>query len=174
MSVYIVDNAHIDFLVYSAQRYAAAQQSKAFYWYHNGEQQKLNDLNTKEISQMLLDENVASWNGRYDDDEQYDFEYNRTFAYGWPKPVQVLKSIKCYEYQASESPNWEESSAKAFMESLRHSAIAQLEGYEDAAWGGAAKVTALIPRVKKEAPKKEKPAKVIKKALAVDGLLWDF
>ena len=48
--------------------------------------------------------------------------------------VAVLKAIDCYEYQSCEHPEWEESEAFAFCDSLRRSLIGSLPGYDQAAW----------------------------------------
>jgi hypothetical protein len=49
-------------------------------------------------------------------------------------PVEVLKAIDCYEYQSCEHPEWDESEAKAFCDSLRSLQIGMLPGYNDAKW----------------------------------------
>jgi hypothetical protein len=49
-------------------------------------------------------------------------------------PVQVLKAIRCYEYQSCEHAGWCTSEAKQFCLILTDYAVSQLPGYEVAAW----------------------------------------
>jgi hypothetical protein len=49
--------------------------------------------------------------------------------------VAVIKSIKCYRYQACEHEGWEGSYADKLTEQLLHAAIGYLPGYDAAAWG---------------------------------------
>jgi hypothetical protein len=50
------------------------------------------------------------------------------------EPVQVLKAIKCYEYQSCEHPSWEDSEARSWCNHLRLAAIEHLPGFEAAKW----------------------------------------
>lgn len=47
-------------------------------------------------------------------------------------PVQTLKAISRFEYQACEPPEWEFSEAHAFCRALESEAIRNLPGYDDA------------------------------------------
>jgi hypothetical protein len=47
----------------------------------------------------------------------------------------VAKAIACYEYQACECADWEQSEAVQFCDALRRKMIARLPGYEAAPWG---------------------------------------
>lgn len=87
---------------------------------------------------LLYAANVASVNYRYDnrDGETVDhIPHYRHSDMRNIRPVQVLKALACYEYQACETPDWEDSEAHAFCEALRHRMIQVLPGYEEATWG---------------------------------------
>jgi hypothetical protein len=83
---------------------------------------------------MLLEQNIRGVNSRYciegESETMYAFEVSRVSL----DPVQVLKALQCYEYQACNDPGWKGSEARAFCDALRRLAIARLPGYEQAAW----------------------------------------
>ena len=83
---------------------------------------------------MLWAENRRSVDHRYDENgiepECYEYEDPRVKI----EPVQVLKALDCFEYQACEHPEWEESEAKAFCDALRGTTINDLPGYDVAMW----------------------------------------
>lgn len=88
------------------------------------------------IGQMLLDTNVASVNARYSQDELLAYTYEPP-RYRW-EPVELLKAIAGYEYQACEAPAWESSLAREFCDQLRKLCISALPGYEEGPWAIAA------------------------------------
>ena len=83
---------------------------------------------------MLIDENAASVNYRYDENELFVYRYQRPRHTTW-SAVELLKTVDCYEYQSCEHPGWAQSQAHAFCESLRARLIGTLPGYDDASWG---------------------------------------
>ncbi len=82
---------------------------------------------------MLLAENRRSVDYRYD---EHDIEDLYTHGPSRPRgPVEILKAIDCYAYQACETPDWEHSEAHHFCQALRVQTIHQLPGYDTAdAW----------------------------------------
>ena len=138
MSAYIVDEAHINYLVEAAVDWFPVDAT--FSYFHDGERHSFHNNNRETLGQMLWNENITSVAHRYNEDYKdtipaHVFRYKRTTTPGTPDPIQVLKSIKCYEYQSCEHPGWKESASLAFCESLRMKAIQALPGYEDADWG---------------------------------------
>lgn len=129
MSAFIVDYNHINYLMNAAL-------SRRIAWhgfYFKG--LKVDKNRAQEIGQMLWDENRRSVDYRYQEnngDEEY--EYKPIFHHVFD-PVQVLKAIKCLDYQSCEHEEWESSGAKEFLDTLMHFAISALPGYEDAQWG---------------------------------------
>jgi len=144
MSAYVVDRNHIRFLIAAATWTARRERSHGFSWYQGGHRHEMDERNEAEGGQMLWDENVASVERRYPGSD-YDLPgpIDQCRAYGEhkmvpafsPTPAQILKAADCYEYQSCEHPGWEASSAKGFIDSLRHSAWRLVEGYDDAPWG---------------------------------------
>jgi hypothetical protein len=85
------------------------------------------------VGAMLLAENRASVDHRYDENE-IEAPYLFTRLPGRPDPAVVLKAVACLEYQSCEHPGWIASEAKRFCDALRLLAISRLPGYRDAPW----------------------------------------
>lgn len=83
------------------------------------------------VGAMLLAENRASVNHRYDE-EEWEEPYLFEPLPGISDPVIVLKAIACYRYQSCEHPEWERSEARVFIDALEQKAIVHLPGYDDA------------------------------------------
>lgn len=157
MSAYICDREHIRYLVSAAMsRWLNPSPGDRLAWYwgeNNGQSAKLYAGDYKEaarVGQMLWDENVRSVSYRYPDDKPTELPgpcddvplYGDHVAWqGEVRPVQVLKSISCFEYQSCEHPEWKTSEAFAFCRALESAAIYALDGYDDAAWGAPEAVT---------------------------------
>jgi hypothetical protein len=84
------------------------------------------------VGQMLLDQNTASVNQRYSDDDLAIYTYTPPRA--WRTPVEVLKALNCYRYQAGETSDWTATEAHHFCAALETAVINQLPGYDEAAW----------------------------------------
>lgn len=85
------------------------------------------------VGSMLLAENRASVNHRYDG---YEVEEEYTYK---PSPVpvcpvQVLAAIVCLDYQSCEHEEWRDSEARAFLDALQKKAIHALPGYDNTMW----------------------------------------
>jgi hypothetical protein len=119
MSAFILDNKHINTLV----NYAAANR------YNHGEIRvhhggQWHTLTPEQAGQVLAEQNIRSYNYRYEDE-------NAQTAYFWAwtsehNPVVILKACACYDYQACETPDYYDSLAHAIVDSIRHTAIADL------------------------------------------------
>ena len=161
MSAYVCDKKHIVFLVQAAisHRLARGDGGRITWRGKSGATTRGNDwteLSTADsdkdaakVANMLWQENVKSVCARYPDEKSNELPGTITdgeegyiiTAADMAKPlhnvepVQVLKSISCYEYQACEHEGWETSEAHTFCQVLRHKAINTLAGYDDAEWG---------------------------------------
>lgn len=147
MSAYIVDKDHINYLVSSALTVSYRSRSgHNFRWYHDGQSHLLDDRNGTETGQMLWDECIESVAYRYpnrDDgalpgetgDSLHVYIHTNKYMCDDVHVAQVLKATDCYEYQSCEHPGWHQSSAKAFIDSLRALAWRLLPDYERAEWG---------------------------------------
>ena len=86
------------------------------------------------VGQMLLDENAASVNYRYDiDDAAAVYVYRQPRHTDWSLP-ELLNALRGYEYQSCEHPGWDASQAKAFCDALQQRLVCMLPGYNDGPW----------------------------------------
>ncbi len=136
MSAYVVENDHIGYLL------AAAMQVNPSWLGPDGDsdwvQFRAGDYDLAErVGQMLLTENINSYNYRYRENGDGGLQFNKAdignmFDFD---AAQVFKAIKCYEYQSCEHPEWEQSEAWRFCQALKNATIYKIAGYEDAEWG---------------------------------------
>lgn len=156
MSAYMVDTGHIDALINAGL--GLGQPGSNLRWFtrpvrsdegmdvYREVVRELTPETAGRVGAMLLTENRRSVDYRYDEEELeevYEFHH----YVGHFDPVAVLKAIDCYEYQACEHPDWPESEAHSFCDSLRKRAIHALPGYDNAPWGvtDVAQVTKVPP-----------------------------
>lgn len=151
MSAFIVSKAHIDALVTAG--YDQRREGMSFRRLDGSNGRiPLDATNVDTLGQMLTDAIVASVSYRYPDDmpdelpgptdhwwlEAYELPTNliAPIRMGGPPPttIEVLKLISCYEYQACERPDWEESAARDYCDYLRRVLVTRLPGYAEAAW----------------------------------------
>jgi hypothetical protein len=135
MSAYVVSDNHINAMVNftrSKMRY-----SEKFSFYHDGKSYEfnLNDLlDANKFAQVLIDENYRSIIFRYKGKKEVPHSAN--FCRDEiVSPVQMLKLISCYEYQACENGDYDKTLASKICHKLRLNAIKFLQGYEEAKWG---------------------------------------
>jgi hypothetical protein len=142
MSAFMVSTVHIDALITAGLEDPAAGPLRWFfpaldrtkgYLEHEGSRRELTYESAGRVGAMLLAENVRSVNHRYSEDELEE-PYLFTRLAGTADPVQVLKAVDCYEYQACEHDEWPTSEAAAFCDALRRRMVHRIAGYETAAW----------------------------------------
>jgi hypothetical protein len=152
MSAFVVSKAHIDFLIRAGLELDTRHRLSWFdsvakpVWVPGGEnpdylermgaaRRELRPDTADQVGRMIWAENHRSVSYRYDEAQvcpDYSFVFHLR-----PRrldPVQVLKALRCYEYQSCECPDWERTEAHDFCESLRLLAVSALPGYEDAEW----------------------------------------
>lgn len=144
MSAFIVSHAHIDALLTFADN-----------------KRMLNDLGYRidrnkqftwtEIGRVLLAENERSVCHRYPDlaggddmpgtigQEAVNYKF-RTWQPAFRMQhtqlcVTVIKACDCFDYQACETDDYEQSIAHQIIGSIRAKAVRCLPGYDDAPWG---------------------------------------
>lgn len=126
MSCFIVNLNHISALV----RWACRNDVSVYY----GNPSRRLDIpgNEQETCDILLAENIASFNYRYkvtvDDRMVYDAFVTSL------RPIDVIKACDCLEYQSCEHDGWETSTAKAIVDAIKGAACRALPGYDDAPW----------------------------------------
>jgi hypothetical protein len=131
MSAFIVSDLHIDYLVQAAITYGADYVDVFILGtiragYHRADA----------LGRALLAANYDSVNDRYGrDDIPPDYRFTPPAFHGLAvTPVQTLKVIDCYEYQACQSPGYFAGDVHDFCNRLRRCAITHLPGYDEAQW----------------------------------------
>ena len=134
MSAFVVHPEHINVLLWAGLK---DPRLGALRWEHMRptHSTELQPETATEIGQILLDENVKSVNHSYGT-EMYTpklYTYRPPLQRGWTN-VELLNALHCYQYQASEHPDWESSQAYAFCQALERRLIRRLPGYSDGPW----------------------------------------
>ena len=146
MSAYMVDRFHIRYLIEAAKSNKICRYGE-FRWQYKGKSYMITD--EVALANMLWGENRKSIEYRYPDTighpEVTPGEIGESFVFiednfppmRWLKfdPVQIMKSCDCYHYQSCEHPGWEDSEARAFVDSLISHARREVQGYDEAIWG---------------------------------------
>ncbi len=83
-----------------------------------------------QVGAMLLAQNRYSVDFRYAE-EEIEEPYLFSELPGHPDPLIVLNAIAGYEYQACETPDWQETEAQSFCHALRAACINALPGYRE-------------------------------------------
>lgn len=87
------------------------------------------DADSTLIKEELRLENQASLRSRYSAEQEFDKGARfRPILQGQATIAQALGALRCYEYQACESNEWNKSYAKAICDSLRRSLCAMVSG----------------------------------------------
>lgn len=126
MSAYIVDRNHIRYLV------SAAVQRKCF-----------KGMSATKLGQMLWDECIKSVSYRYPGETTdtlpgpcgESFKYRHKVWVGEIEDNQLLESVKCYQYQSCEHPEWETSSAIEVCYKLKESLKNRGDSKVETVWG---------------------------------------
>lgn len=125
MSAFVVSDKHISAMIQTVTMSGRA----SYYW--NGERHDMRGQR-QEIGQKLLDENYRSVNARYSDsDEPHQFVMQRVDRVSM---VQLIKACHCYNYQACETNDWNETEAHAIVKGIEAYAVRRLPGYEQSDW----------------------------------------
>jgi len=142
MSAYVVEDKHITYLLEAAASPSILGHQSDFSYWFNDARHSFTGVATERIAkgQMLLDANVRSVSHcygkhRYEKHDEYIAYEPGSHVWDTIDPVHVLKACHCFEYQCSETPDWKESEAYAFIQDLKAQAERMVPGYEDAEWG---------------------------------------
>ena len=116
MSAFLCSDAHINALVAFAKR-----------------QRLLPEMTPSEAGQLLFDENVRSLDARYGEEgyKAYNYKPDCTTR----KAVEIIKLCHCYDYQACETEDYEQSRAHDLIDRIERRAITMIPGYDEAPWG---------------------------------------
>lgn len=144
MSAFIVDVAHIDYLLTAALEWGRRDPLRYTFGAGWHEWEAITLDTADRVGADLLRENVASVSYRYDaplgnlpgtvpNPDPAAYVYRRVPARRITD-AQVAKAIACYEYQSSEHPGWPGSAAYQFCRSVEKCIMERLPGYDAAQW----------------------------------------
>ena len=144
MSAYLVEDEHVKQLtayLCRGDRYSLEQLSQYHGCGFSHDYSK--DFIQAEVlathfANILMCENYRSLRARYDDAEiphRVKVTLGEVMRATQIPAVNVLHSIACFEYQACESDDWDQTDAYKICEQIRCAAIRSLPGYDDAPWG---------------------------------------
>lgn len=72
------------------------------------------------VGQVLLDKNADAIRDHYDDDSEYMiFDADHIPEMRW-SALEILSALMCYEYQACDAKDYEESEAHRIVNSIKH------------------------------------------------------
>jgi hypothetical protein len=130
MSAFVLDDAHIDAILEwhsrSKNNYGRVTLSDELTLIGR----KLIAQNWRSVEERYR-ERTADYFGECPEAEAYVYrDYGRLLT-----PIEIVKACDCYDYQACETPDYRETEAASFIDSVRYRAICKLPGYDAAAWG---------------------------------------
>lgn len=134
MSAFMVSFNHITALLH----YAAAKQMQ-FHW-DNSCYDPRDIVDAQALGEILLQQNVRSMLARYTQDKPEEYEYIKAYKYAPAlyKPtisaIQAVKACHCFDYQACETEDWENTFAYRICHWIESKAITELPGYDAAQW----------------------------------------
>lgn len=142
MSAFMVGRNHIEYLVESAfnRQLGDGRIGDELRAHYGG---FVNDAKAA-LANELYEENARSMRCRYGHHDEIEaetaFEKWKPDDFpvlGWAvlNPVQLLKSIHCYQYQCCEHKEWEDSRAYSICKQIETHAVREVPGYEKAEWG---------------------------------------
>lgn len=133
MSAYMVSDEQINVMLWAATRYAdfhsfVFESSYGAYW--------IQDQDSKTVlGQELISVNAQALKDLYNDDSEF-----RSYTYAQPRyatwePIELIKIVHNYEYQACDNKNWADSNASRFCQALVRQLLQFVPGFENAPWG---------------------------------------
>ncbi|MEB3035149.1 hypothetical protein [[Mycobacterium] nativiensis] len=135
MSSFVVHTEHIHVMIWAGLKRTAGP-SYPLRWFHgNPERVDVLDVTTVDnVGRMLLAANVAAVNSRYNEDSAVqDYQYRRPQQTSW-SAGELLNAIHCYEYQASDDPDWTTTEAYQFCRALERHIMNDVPDYTNGPW----------------------------------------
>lgn len=93
---------------------------------------RLTHQSANTVGQLLVDANTASVNSHYAvTSDAPGYTYRQPVRAG--EPIEILRAIEGYEFQASDSEGWEDHpEARRYCDELRRATVRRLHRYHDA------------------------------------------
>lgn len=140
MSAFVLSKKHIDAMLTFAVNYNRGEGMHLYGLEDKPVHLRLDQQNElNRVGQELVNQNVRSVNYRYRASEHIDQSEPDIYTFAMYRkplsPVEILKACQCYDYQACETDDYQETKAAKLVETIRHYAINSLPGYDKAQWG---------------------------------------
>jgi len=116
MSAYLVDRSHIEYLVYTLMDFNSSCHMSHL----------IGTKRHEEIAEILWNENAKSVSYRCPGDPCHAPKYIRKGIIWSYDEAQILQSIRCYEYQSCEHPEYKQSLAKKLMDAMKDLVISRI------------------------------------------------
>ncbi len=128
MSAFLCNDRHINAMV----RYGITQSPDPLAYRFGGNWHWQNCV-VPDSAQVLVEQNYRSLGVRYGDGEK---AHRINFSPFDPihSPVEIIKACDCYNYQACETEDYQDTRAPAIVHAIRELAIKNLPGYDAAQW----------------------------------------
>lgn len=127
MSAYLCTDAHISALAGYAVKHNLPRYVKNL--------DLADPSSAAELARRLHAVNLASVNFRYRENNSDSFTFDARAARCELSAVQVIKAAHCFNYQACEPSDWDETAEARLIQAIISSASHDLPGYNEAAWG---------------------------------------
>lgn len=94
-----------------------------------------NKMSFQEAANELYEENCNSLHARYGDDDFEPLNPPINYVPTIDSMGVMAKQVSCYEYQACEHEEWENSKAYHMCQAIKEALLRNHPDYEDAPWG---------------------------------------
>lgn len=122
MSAFVLDDDHIDYLVSAVVAFSHPAGADLDGWTRT------------DLGRLLLAENDRSVAYCYQEPPSGVAERYEHRPVDAMDPLQTIKVVQCYQYQACEHPGWVGSEAKRITDRLFDRALSRVPGMAEAAW----------------------------------------
>lgn len=132
MSAFVVTDNHISAIL----SFASLMRYSTTILLSTGEYSFKNPIDQPKLAQILLNENYRSVNFRYNNKSQpHQVQFHLTLSVTAPATV---KYCECYDYQACETDNYEDTDAAKIIKHIKYEALRQalemIPEYKNARW----------------------------------------
>jgi len=133
MSAHMVSEEQIHVMIWAATRYGERQ---SFYFPATYGIRFITDQDSKNLmGQELLNINAQALEDLYGEETNAPkYAYQLPRFHTW-EPIELIKIVHNYEYQASDCDNWHDSDAQRFCQALVKQLLHFVPGFENAPWG---------------------------------------
>lgn len=133
MSAHMVSEEQINVMIWAAIRYG---DFNSFHFPATYGVRQISDQDSRNrLGQELLNTNAQALEDLYGDDTSAPkYTYHMPRHHTW-EPIEIIKIVHNYEYQACDNHGWHDSDARSFCQALVKRLLHHVPGFEQAHWG---------------------------------------